>query len=144
MHPFLLLGFICVSGSEPDVKCTTSDRAVLGGTVTLTCALTLSHLDTEQLTWQKKKDNVTQNIATQSKKYGVKINPSFNQRVSVNGTELNRSSITISDLKLEDETLYICIFNAFPFGAFKGAVYLTVPGKWHLTFFFPLLVFKNI
>ncbi|XP_053313358.1 uncharacterized protein LOC128474946 [Spea bombifrons] len=127
-HPFLflLLGLTGISGSQSDVKCTTSNPAVLGGKVTLTCECKSLYLDIEQLTWQKKKDNVLQNIATKSKKYGVKIDPSCNQRISVNGTELNRSSITISDLKLEDETLYICIFNVFPFGGFKGKVYLPV------------------
>ncbi|XP_063300799.1 uncharacterized protein LOC134595259 [Pelobates fuscus] len=116
------------SGSLPEVKCRNLNPPALGETATLICEFS-SSLDVLQVTWQVDKDQKQQTIATYSKKYGAKIVNSRANYNLISHKESNISTITISDLKKQDEACYVCIFNAFPHGAYKSKVCLTFPDE---------------
>ncbi|CAH2219030.1 OX-2 membrane glyco -like [Pelobates cultripes] len=116
------------SGSLPEVKCRNVNPPALGETATLICEFS-SSLDVLQVTWQVDKDQKPQTIATYSKKYGVKIVNSGGNYNLISHKESNISTITISDLKKQDEACYVCIFNAFPHGAYKSEICLTFPNE---------------
>ncbi|XP_072277895.1 uncharacterized protein [Pyxicephalus adspersus] len=113
-----------IAASESQVKCRNTSLAVLGEDVTLTCEFQ-SNLDVLQVTWQKKREEKTQNMATYSEMYGINIDKLFENHVLVIKHSSGSSSIKISKLEKEDEGCYICLFNAYPNGAFKGEVCLT-------------------
>ncbi|XP_019381295.1 PREDICTED: OX-2 membrane glycoprotein-like isoform X2 [Gavialis gangeticus] len=97
----------------------------IGENVTLSCNFTLP-LDILQITWQKRKGSLFQNIATSSKRHRPKSMGLFQNRVLFTDTSLNASSITLCNVTLQDEGDYKCIFNAFSHGFFSRTTYLTV------------------
>ncbi|XP_072288098.1 nectin-1-like isoform X2 [Pyxicephalus adspersus] len=118
----LFLSFLAIAESQ--VKCRNTSLAVLGEDVILTCEFQ-SNLHVLQVTWQKKREEETQNMATHSEMYGISIAKLFESHVLVINHSSGSSSIKISKLEKEDEGCYICLFNAYPNGAFKGEVCLT-------------------
>ncbi|XP_053561854.1 uncharacterized protein LOC128652890 [Bombina bombina] len=126
----LLLICLCLpaeTGSEHEVKCENTTAAHIGANVTLKCDF-LSSYDVLQVTWQKQTKDVLENMATCSRKYGVKIVSPFDKRILVKSTSTHRSTMIIFDLKKEDETCYFCLFNSYRYGAYKGQVCITLQG----------------
>ncbi|XP_072254461.1 OX-2 membrane glycoprotein-like isoform X2 [Pyxicephalus adspersus] len=119
---FLSLLAITVSGYQ--VKCQNTSLPVLGEDVTLTCEFQ-AHQDVLQVTWQKKRGENTQNMATYSEIYGTNIVKLFENHVSLINASSRNSTIKIFKLKTEDEACYVCLFNVYPNGAIKGEVCLT-------------------
>uniref|UniRef100_A0A803JZ16 Ig-like domain-containing protein n=1 Tax=Xenopus tropicalis TaxID=8364 RepID=A0A803JZ16_XENTR len=108
--------------TEPGLKCKLLGPPVIGGNATLRCRLPGS-FKVLQVTWQKSKDGLRENIATYSKRYGVNVLSPFTKRVEVN-TDPKKSSMKISALTEEDEACYICVFNVYQHGAYTGQVCL--------------------
>ncbi|XP_077340538.1 uncharacterized protein LOC143984095 [Lithobates pipiens] len=119
----LIFSLVVGGASRPQVLCTNTSRAVLGGDAILSCEFQ-SHLDVLQVTWQKKKGKITQTMATYSEKFGSNIAAPFRGHVSVLSASSRNSSIKLSKLEKEDEACYLCLFNSYPDGAFKGEVSL--------------------
>ncbi|XP_075053427.1 uncharacterized protein LOC142139592 isoform X2 [Mixophyes fleayi] len=119
----LLYSVLSATTEEPKVMCTSTSPAVLGGNVTLTCEFS-SHLDVTQVTLDKHKGTLHENMITRSKMYGLHISKPFQKFISVLQTNTTRLSITITKLEKEDEACYFCIFNTYPDGAFTGEVCL--------------------
>ncbi|XP_075449688.1 uncharacterized protein LOC142491268 isoform X2 [Ascaphus truei] len=111
--------------SQSEVTCEYSTAAVIGGSVSLTCEFQ-SVLDVRQVTWQKEKGDLLENMVTYSKRYGVNVLSPYDKHVAVKDASTSRSSILISELKKEDETCYMCLFNTYPLGAYKGKVCPTI------------------
>ncbi|XP_067402507.1 OX-2 membrane glycoprotein-like [Emydura macquarii macquarii] len=121
---FCLLRAPVTSADEP-VKCERIPATALGKDVTLKCNFT-SSFDVLQVTWQKWEGSSFKNIATYSKKHGIRAIGPSNERVCFNDTSLKASSITLRGVTLEDETCYKCLFNAFPHGSFGKETCLMV------------------
>ncbi|XP_072254456.1 nectin-4-like isoform X2 [Pyxicephalus adspersus] len=119
---FLSLLALVASGSQ--VKCGNSSLAVLGEDVTLTCEFQ-GDRDVPQVSWQKKKGKVIEDMATYSKKYGTNISKPFEGHVSITNPSSRSSSIKISKLEKDDEACYVCLFHTFPNGIITGEVCLT-------------------
>ncbi|MEE6467641.1 hypothetical protein FKM82_008001 [Ascaphus truei] len=111
--------------SQSEVTCEYSTAAVIGGSVSLTCEFQ-SVLDVRQVTWQKEKGDLLENMVTYSKRHGVNVLSPYDKHVAVKDASTSRSSILISELKKEDETCYMCLFNTYPLGAYKGKVCPTI------------------
>ncbi|NWI45214.1 OX2G protein, partial [Picathartes gymnocephalus] len=99
----------------------------MGDNVTLSCALTKS-MDVVQVTWQKLSGELHDNIATYSKTNGLKIHKPYEDRMNFTSLELNRTSITFWDTRLEDSGCYKCLFNVYPLGSIFGNTCLSVFG----------------
>ncbi|NXA72621.1 OX2G protein, partial [Thryothorus ludovicianus] len=99
----------------------------MGDSVTLSCALT-KPMDVLQVTWQKASKELHDNIATYSKKNGLKIHKPYEDRMNFTSLELNKTSITFWDSRMDDSGCYKCLFNAFPFGSSSGNICLRVFG----------------
>ncbi|NXF82279.1 OX2G protein, partial [Sclerurus mexicanus] len=99
----------------------------VGDNVTLSCALT-EPMDVLQVTWQKGSEKSHINIATYSKQKGLKIHKPYRDRMNFTSLELNETSITFWDTRIDDSGCYTCLFNAFPFGSVSGRTCLSVFG----------------
>ncbi|NXR62650.1 OX2G protein, partial [Rhadina sibilatrix] len=99
----------------------------MGDNVTLSCALT-KPMDVLQVTWQKNSEKSYDNIATFSKTNGLKIHKPYDDRMNFTSLELNKTSITFWDTKMDDSGCYKCLFNVYPFGAVSGNTCLSVFG----------------
>ncbi|NXU41915.1 OX2G protein, partial [Drymodes brunneopygia] len=99
----------------------------MGDSVTLTCALT-KPMDVLQVTWQKDSEELHDNIATYSKTSGLKIHKPYEDRMNFTSLELNKTSITFWDTRMDDSGCYKCLFNAYPFGSLSGNTCLSVFG----------------
>ncbi|KAG8543895.1 hypothetical protein GDO81_023438, partial [Engystomops pustulosus] len=115
----------CVTpGSDPPVNCTVT-RA--GGRADLTCRIS-SLLDVVQVTWQRRTGDSYQTLVTRSRRFGVKISKSYENRISAPQTKnLGTSTIVLSELENEDDACFMVIFNIYPNGALKGDVCLPKP-----------------
>uniref|UniRef100_A0A8C5TLT3 Ig-like domain-containing protein n=1 Tax=Malurus cyaneus samueli TaxID=2593467 RepID=A0A8C5TLT3_9PASS len=91
----------------------------MGDNVTLSCALKFP-LDVLQVTWQKDSEESRVNIATYSKLNGLKIHKPYEDRMNFTSLELNRTSITFWDTRMDDSGCYKCLFNAYPLGPISG------------------------
>ncbi|TRZ07083.1 hypothetical protein HGM15179_020025 [Zosterops borbonicus] len=99
----------------------------MGDSVTLSCALT-KPLDVLQVTWQKHPEELNDNIATYSIANGLKIHKHYEDRMNFTSLELNKTSITFWDARMDDSGCYKCLFKVFPFGFFAGNICLSVFG----------------
>ncbi|XP_066030929.1 OX-2 membrane glycoprotein-like [Chamaea fasciata] len=99
----------------------------MGDNVTLSCALT-KPLDVLQVTWQKHSEELHDNIATYSITNGLKIHKPYEDRMNFTSLELNKTSITFWDTRMDDSGCYKCLFNVYPFGSFSGNTCLSVFG----------------
>ncbi|NWV05044.1 OX2G protein, partial [Ptilonorhynchus violaceus] len=97
----------------------------MGENVTLSCALT-EPKDVLQVTWQKDLVNQQINIATYSKTNGLKIQKPYQDRVNFTSLELNKTSITFWDTRIDDSGCYKCLFNSYPSGSLSGDTCLSV------------------
>ncbi|XP_071989346.1 uncharacterized protein [Engystomops pustulosus] len=115
----------CVTpGSDPPVNCTVT-RA--GGRADLTCRIS-SLLDVVLVTWKKRTGDSYQTLVTRSRRFGVKISKSYENRISAPQTkDLGKSTIALSELENEDDACFMVIFNIYPDGALKGDVCLPKP-----------------
>ncbi|XP_063249918.1 OX-2 membrane glycoprotein-like isoform X2 [Prinia subflava] len=99
----------------------------MGDSVTLSCALT-KPMDVLQVTWQKNSEDSYANIATYSKTNGLKIHRPYEDKINFTSLELNKTSITFWDTRMDDSGCYKCLFNAYPFGSLSGNNCLSVFG----------------
>ncbi|NXI01941.1 OX2G protein, partial [Pachycephala philippinensis] len=99
----------------------------MGDNVTLSCNLT-EPMDVLQVTWQKDSGELHDNIATYSKTNGLKIHKPYQERMNFTSLELNKTSITFWDTRMDDSGCYKCLFNAYPSGAYSGDTCLSVYG----------------
>ncbi|NWV25939.1 OX2G protein, partial [Origma solitaria] len=99
----------------------------MGDNVTLSCALK-NPMDVLQVTWQKDSGGSHDNIATYSKTNGLKIHKPYEDRMNFTSLELNKTSITFWDTRMDDSGCYKCLFNAYPYGSFSGDPCLSVFG----------------
>ncbi|NXR53947.1 OX2G protein, partial [Hippolais icterina] len=99
----------------------------MGDKVTLSCALT-KPMDVLQVTWQKNSEELYDNIATYSKPNGLNIHKPYIDRMNFTSLELNKTSITFWDARMEDSGCYKCLFNTYPDGPFSGNTCLSVFG----------------
>ncbi|KAM4904408.1 OX-2 membrane glycoprotein [Sylvia borin] len=120
----LVLCLACSGLGKADVVPQAGHTKVrMGDSVTLSCALT-KPLEVLQVTWQKNYDN----IATYSKANGLKIHKPYEDRMNFTSLELNKTSITFWDARMDDSGCYKCLFNAYPLGSFSGNTCLSVFG----------------
>ncbi|NXA59707.1 OX2G protein, partial [Mohoua ochrocephala] len=101
-------------------------KVKMGDNVTLSCALT-KPMDVLQVTWQKDSEQI-HNIATYSETNGLKIHKPYEDRMNFTILELNKTSITFWDTRMDDSGCYKCVFNVFPSGPFSGDTCLSVSG----------------
>ncbi|NXY26143.1 OX2G protein, partial [Atrichornis clamosus] len=99
----------------------------MGDSVTLSCALT-QLMDVLQVTWQKDSEKSHINIATYSQTNGLKIHKPYQDRMNFTSLELNKTSITFWDTRMDDSGCYKCLFNTYPLGSFSGDTCLSVLG----------------
>ncbi|KAL4656580.1 OX-2 membrane glycoprotein-like, partial [Arapaima gigas] len=99
--------------------------ASVGGEVQLKCELT-EPKEVLQVTWQRVTKGMTENVASYSKRHGVKIREPFRDHVRFQETGFQECSIAIERVKWEDESCYKCLFNAYPEGAITGTTCLKV------------------
>ncbi|NXH53893.1 OX2G protein, partial [Rhabdornis inornatus] len=99
----------------------------MGDSATLSCALTKPE-DVVQVTWQKDSEGSNDNIATYSEANGLKIHEPYKDRMNFTSLELNKTSITFWDTRMDDSGCYKCLFNAYPLGSLSGNVCLSVFG----------------
>ncbi|KAI1242344.1 hypothetical protein IHE44_0005878, partial [Lamprotornis superbus] len=97
----------------------------MGDSATLSCALT-EPKDVVQVTWQKDSEGSNDNIATYSEANGLKIHEPYKDRMNFTSLELNRTSITFWDTRMDDSGCYKCLFNAYPLGSLSGNICLRV------------------
>ncbi|NXD30812.1 OX2G protein, partial [Spelaeornis formosus] len=102
-------------------------KVKMGDSVTLSCALT-KPMDVLQVTWQKDSENFHYNIATYSKINGLKIHKPYEDRMNFTSLELDKTSITFWDTRMDDSGCYKCLFNTYPLGSFSGNTCLSVFG----------------
>uniref|UniRef100_UPI0037E9C709 OX-2 membrane glycoprotein-like n=1 Tax=Semicossyphus pulcher TaxID=241346 RepID=UPI0037E9C709 len=82
-----------------------------------------------QVTWQRlPKDQSIENLATYSHRFGEQVNEPYHGKVIFTEVSLNSSSITVRNVTWEDDSCYICSFNAFPEGSQRKQICLTVQG----------------
>ncbi|NWV86491.1 OX2G protein, partial [Dasyornis broadbenti] len=99
----------------------------MGDNVTLSCALK-NPMDVLQVTWQKHSEGSYDNIATYSQTNGLKIHKPYEDRMNFTSLELNKTSITFWDTRMDDSGCYKCLFNAYPHGSFSEDACLSVFG----------------
>ncbi|XP_054370055.1 OX-2 membrane glycoprotein isoform X4 [Molothrus ater] len=99
----------------------------MGDSVTLSCALT-KPMDVLQVTWQKDSEELHDNIATYSETNGLRIQKPYEDRMNFTSLELNKTSITFWDTRMDDSGCYKCLFNVFPSGPLSGNTCLSVFG----------------
>ncbi|RLW03260.1 hypothetical protein DV515_00006534, partial [Chloebia gouldiae] len=99
----------------------------MGDSVTLSCALT-KPMEVLQVTWQKDSEELHDNIATYSETNGLKIQKPYEGKLNFTSLELNKTSITFWDTRMDDSGCYKCLFNVFPSGPLSGNTCLSVFG----------------
>ncbi|XP_070711978.1 OX-2 membrane glycoprotein-like [Pempheris klunzingeri] len=82
-----------------------------------------------QVTWQRLfKDESIENLATYSKRFGQQINEPYQGKVIFTEASLSSTAITLTNVTWDDESCYICSFNAYPDGSKRQQTCLTVQG----------------
>lgn len=86
-----------------------------------------------QVTWQRLfKDESIENLATYSKRFGQQVNEPYQGKVTFTEASLHSTSISLRNVTWEDESCYICSFNAYPEGSKRKQTCLKVQGKLQL------------
>ncbi|XP_073318607.1 OX-2 membrane glycoprotein-like [Pagrus major] len=102
--------------------------AVYGGDAHYGCTLA-NPTGVLQVTWQRLfKDESIENLATYSKRFGQQVNEPYQGKVIFTEASLRSTSITLKNVTWEDESCYICSFNAYPDGSKRRQTCLTVQG----------------
>ncbi|KAM8722933.1 uncharacterized protein AB9X84_005411 [Acanthopagrus schlegelii] len=87
--------------------------AAVGDEVLLNCQL-LQHEDVVKVIWWKISIKGMKNLISYHKKYGLKVNPAFKDKIGFTDAGLQNSSIFIRKVTEEDEGCYLCLFNIHP------------------------------
>ncbi|XP_036946276.1 OX-2 membrane glycoprotein-like [Acanthopagrus latus] len=102
--------------------------AVYGGDVEYGCTLA-NPAGVLQVTWQRLfKDDSIENLATYSKRFGQQVNEPYQGKVMFTEASLHSTSISLRNVTWEDESCYICSFNAYPEGSKRKQTCLKVQG----------------
>ncbi|XP_036946264.1 OX-2 membrane glycoprotein-like [Acanthopagrus latus] len=87
--------------------------AAVGDEVLLNCQL-LQHEDVVKVIWWKILIKGMKNLISYHKKYGLRVNPAFKDKIGFTDVGLQNSSIFIRNVTEEDEGCYLCLFNIHP------------------------------
>ncbi|XP_059183535.1 OX-2 membrane glycoprotein-like [Centropristis striata] len=99
--------------------------AAVGEEAQLNCQL-MKEKDVLQVTWQKLLPDKEQNLASNNKYFGQKVNPDFRDKMEFKYVGLLSCSIVIRNVTEEDEGCYHCLFNTYPEGALTATTCLTL------------------
>ncbi|KAM4701830.1 nectin-1-like [Discoglossus pictus] len=112
-------------GSQVIIHVNGTVSAFVGSNATLYCkAETQEYIS--QLTWQRKLPLHNQNFLTYFKGEEPHYITPFGEKVKFLGTGSNDGTILISNITLEDEGSYLCIFTTFPGGSKEEEIKLTI------------------
>uniref|UniRef100_A0A3Q2G0B1 OX-2 membrane glycoprotein-like n=1 Tax=Cyprinodon variegatus TaxID=28743 RepID=A0A3Q2G0B1_CYPVA len=89
----------------------------VGDQASLSCQLT-EEKDVLQITWQKVLPDGEKNLATYTKKFGLKVE--LAEKMDFQCKDLQSCSMVIRKVMEEDEGCYQCLFNTYPRGALIG------------------------
>ncbi|XP_071186739.1 OX-2 membrane glycoprotein-like isoform X5 [Salvelinus alpinus] len=128
MNTFLILFCLLSEAVSVNIVTRRNNTADFNADASYTC----SHADPTgvlQVTWQRLfKDDSVENLATYSKRFGVKIIDPHRGKVVFTEASLNSTSITVKNVTWADEACYICSFNVYPSGSRRKQTCLTVQG----------------
>ncbi|XP_071186737.1 OX-2 membrane glycoprotein-like isoform X3 [Salvelinus alpinus] len=126
MNTFLILFCLLSEAVSVNIVTRRNNTADFNADASYTC----SHADPTgvlQVTWQRLfKDDSVENLATYSKRFGVKIIDPHRGKVVFTEASLNSTSITVKNVTWADEACYICSFNVYPSGSRRKQTCLTV------------------
>ncbi|XP_059183536.1 OX-2 membrane glycoprotein-like [Centropristis striata] len=97
--------------------------AAVGEEAQLNCKL-MQHRDVLQVTWQKLLPDEEQNLASNNKYFGQKVNSDLRDKMEFKYVGLLSCSIVIRNVTEEDEGCYHCLFNTYPEGALTATTCL--------------------
>ncbi|KAM3585562.1 uncharacterized protein V6R79_020995 [Siganus canaliculatus] len=127
MLPTLLVATFLLEVSAAQITGHGNKTANYGGDAYYRCAANLTGV--LQVTWQRLfKDESIENLATYSNRFGQQVNDPHQEKVIFTEASLNSTSITLKNVKWEDESCYICSFNVYPDGSKRKQTCLTVQG----------------
>ncbi|XP_011604552.2 OX-2 membrane glycoprotein-like isoform X2 [Takifugu rubripes] len=87
-----------------------------------------------QVTWQRlAKDERVENLATYSKRFGQQVNEPYQGKMVFTEASLSSTVIKVKNVTWEDESCYICSFNAYPDGSKRRQSCLKVKGISEVT-----------
>lgn len=101
-------------------------QAFTGSSANLSCSLPSSNDEIVQVTWQKKISGTWENMASYSKKFGIKIQPFASNVAFSNSVKLWNATIIISNLSFENSSCYKCLFSGHPDGTLSATTCLSV------------------
>uniref|UniRef100_A0A6Q2ZPC0 Ig-like domain-containing protein n=1 Tax=Esox lucius TaxID=8010 RepID=A0A6Q2ZPC0_ESOLU len=82
--------------------------------------------DVLQVTWQKETQGGTENVASYHKRFGTKVNPTFNRNVEFLNVGLQNCSMFLRGVSREDESCYKCLFTTYHDGSISGRTCLQI------------------
>uniref|UniRef100_A0A3B3R0X1 Ig-like domain-containing protein n=1 Tax=Paramormyrops kingsleyae TaxID=1676925 RepID=A0A3B3R0X1_9TELE len=100
-----------------------------GGSANLSCRLTETDEDLEQVTWQKRTRGIPENhnfLVILPPRDVRNINGLGNRARFIGNLTMKTGSIQILNVSLHDEGVYTCIFTVFPSGPHQAETRLTV------------------
>ncbi|XP_048848743.1 hemicentin-1-like isoform X2 [Brienomyrus brachyistius] len=100
-----------------------------GGSANLSCRLTETDEDLQQVTWQKRTREIPQNhnfLVILPPRDVTHVNGLVNRVRFIGNLTMKTGSIQISNVSLRDEGVYTCIFTVFPSGPHQTETRLTV------------------
>ncbi|XP_008322808.1 OX-2 membrane glycoprotein-like [Cynoglossus semilaevis] len=81
-----------------------------------------------QVTWQRFKDDALENLATYSKRFGLRVNTPYQGKIELTEESLNSTAITVKNVSWHDDGCYICSFNVYPYGSTEEQICVSVEG----------------
>ncbi|XP_053273378.1 OX-2 membrane glycoprotein [Pleuronectes platessa] len=125
----LILGCLQFSASASLIHGYGNTIAEYGGEAHYSCSVGNPTAGVLQVTWQRLfKDGPIENLATFSKRFGQQVNAPYLGKVTLTEASLNSTSISLSNVSWQDESCYICSFNAYPDGSKQQQTCLSVQG----------------
>ncbi|XP_059184115.1 OX-2 membrane glycoprotein-like [Centropristis striata] len=121
----LLLSSVFQTGLAALIETQQTVLAAVGEEAQLNCQL-MKEKDVLQVTWQKLLPDKEQNLASNNKYFGQKVNPDFIDKMEFKYVGLLSCSIVIRNVTEEDEGCYHCLFNTYPEGALTATTCLTL------------------
>ncbi|XP_010867609.2 OX-2 membrane glycoprotein [Esox lucius] len=97
----------------------------LGEDAHFSCRL-MEPRDVLQVTWQKETQGGTENVASYHKRFGTKVNPTFNRNVEFLNVGLQNCSMFLRGVSREDESCYKCLFTTYHDGSISGRTCLQI------------------
>ncbi|XP_060923203.1 nectin-4-like [Limanda limanda] len=129
MLHILILGCLQFSASASLIHGYGNTIADYGGEAHYSCSVAHPTAGVLQVTWQRLfKDGPIENLATFSKRFGQQVNAPYLGKVTLTEASLNSTSISLSNVSWQDESCYICSFNAYPDGSKQQQTCLSVQG----------------